>query len=83
MKLPKFDIARDIKVIEDGGFFCQGCLVGKGKAAMSSDPRYCQDCYDILCEVMETDARWRHSASMPKVLLDEASQSTISNKGVK
>jgi len=42
-KLPKFDIVRDLKTIEDGGFFCQACLVGKDKAAISPDPRYCQD----------------------------------------
>ncbi len=24
-KLRKFDIARDIKTTEDGGFFCQAC----------------------------------------------------------
>jgi len=73
-KFPKFDIARDIKVIEDGGFFCQGCLVGKDKAAMSSDPRYCQDCYDVLREAMKTDMRWSHSTSMPKVLADEGTE---------
>ena len=82
-KLRKFDIFQDIKTVEDGGFFCQACLVGKDKAAMSLDPRYCQDCYDVLREAMKTDMRWSHSTSMPKVLLDEASQSTISNKGVK
>ncbi len=52
-KLPKFDIARDIKVIEDGGFFCQGCIVGKKKTEISPDPRYCQDCYDFLREAKE------------------------------
>ena len=70
----KFDIVRDLKTIEDGGFFCQGCLVGKDRAAMSPDPRYCQDCYDVLREAMETDARWSHSASMPKVVADEGTE---------
>jgi len=73
-KVPKFDIGRDIKVIEDGGFFCQACLVGKDKATMSPDPRYCQDCYDVLREAMETDTRWSRSASMPKVLVDEGTE---------
>lgn len=59
-KFPKFDIVRDIKAIEDGGLFCQACLVGKNKEAISPDPRYCQDCYDLLRETMETDKRWSH-----------------------
>ena len=73
-KLPKFDIVRDIKVIEDGGFFCQACLADKEKAAISSDPRYCQDCFDVLHEAMKTDTRWSHSASRPKVLADEGTE---------
>ncbi len=50
-KPPKFDIVRDSKAIQDGGFFCQACLVGKDKTAISPDPRYCQDCYDVLREI--------------------------------
>jgi len=72
-KLPKFDIVRDIKVIEDGGFFCQVCIVGKDKAAISSDPRYCKDCFDILRKERER-IRDRHSAWMPKVLVDEGTE---------
>ncbi len=63
-----FNIAEDIKIIEAGGFFCQACVVGKDKASISSDPRYCQDCFDVLREAMETDTRWSHSASMPKLM---------------
>ena len=33
--------------------------MGKDKAAASPDPRYCQACYDFLCEAMKTDTRWR------------------------
>ncbi len=66
-KSPQFDIVRDIKIIEDGGFFCHACVVGKDKAAISPDPRYCKDCYDILREEMKTDTRWAHGPSMPKV----------------
>ncbi len=73
-ELPEFDIVRDIKVIEEGGFFCQACVVGKEQAAASPDPRYCRDCYDVLREVGETDSRWRHSPSMPKVLADEGTE---------
>ena len=67
-KLPKFDIARDIKVIKGGGFFCQACLIGKDETVISPDQRYCQDCYDFLREAMETDMRWSHSTSMPKLM---------------
>ncbi len=73
-KLPKFDIVRDIKTVEGGGFFCQACLVGKDKATMSPDPRYCQDCFDVLREAMKTDTRWSHSTSIPKVLVDEGTE---------
>ncbi len=66
-KLRKFDIVRDIKIIEDGGFFCQACVVGKDKAAISSDPRYCKDCFDILREERER-IRDSHSASMSKLM---------------
>ncbi len=67
-ELPKFDIVRDIKIIEDGGFFCQVCVVGKDKTEISSDPRYCKDCFDILREEMKTDTGWSHSTSMPKLM---------------
>jgi len=67
-----FDVHRDFAVIKDGGFFCQACLMGKEKTTISPDPRYCQNCYDFLREALETDTRWRHSASMLKLLVGEA-----------
>jgi hypothetical protein len=45
-----FNSARDRVTIDAGGFFCQGCLVGKPASEQSPDPRYCQDCYDFLLE---------------------------------
>lgn len=43
-----FDIQRDHEIIAAGGFLCGACLVGKPANAQSSDPQYCQDCYDVL-----------------------------------
>ena len=63
-----FNINQDFALIKDGGFFCKACLMGKDKAGISPDPRYCQDCYDFLREAMETDTRWSHSTSMPKLM---------------
>ena len=48
-----FDVHRDFTVIKDGGFFCQACLIGKEKTAISPDPRYCRGCYDFLAEEAE------------------------------
>lgn len=69
-----FDIRRDHVVIKDGGFLCQACLIGKDGTAASPDPRYCRDCCDFLREAMETDTRWSHSSSMPKLLVDEGTK---------
>lgn len=44
----KFDIQNDKSIIIDGGFFCEGCLAGKSLREQSSDPRYCQGCYQFL-----------------------------------
>ena len=43
-----FDSKRDRAIIETGGFFCEGCLVGKLTQEQSPDPRYCQQCYEFL-----------------------------------
>ncbi len=48
-----FDIRRDVEIINAGGFFCEACLVGKPAAEQSPDPRYCQDCYDLLLREAE------------------------------
>lgn len=47
MKL--FDSKRDREIIDQGGFFCLGCLVGKPADDRSrEDQNYCQSCYDLL-----------------------------------
>ena len=69
-----FDVHRDFAVIEDGGFFCQACLIGKEKTTISPDPRYCQGCYDFLRGEAEVAMRWRHSTSMPKISVDEGTK---------
>ena len=43
-----FSIERDKEIISTGGFFCQACVVGKPLDDVSSDPRYCQGCYEVL-----------------------------------
>jgi len=48
-----FDTKRDIAIFNDGGFFCQACLMGKSAAEQSPDQRYCQLCYDILLKEVE------------------------------
>ena len=45
-----FDIKRDIQIVNDGGFFCQGCLAGKPASEQSDDLRYCNGCYETLGE---------------------------------
>lgn len=46
----KFNIKRDIEIVNAGGFFCEACLVGKPLCDISPDLKYCQDCYEILQE---------------------------------
>ena len=65
-----FDTIEDNQAIEAGGFFCAGCLQGKAKAEISSDPRYCRECYALICAERK-QIRDSHSASMPKLLVDE------------
>ena len=45
-----FSIKRDMETVRAGGFFCQGCLVGKPLDDQSSDPRYCLSCYEFLLD---------------------------------
>lgn len=51
-----FDVKRNIAIINAGGFFCQGCLVGKPTGEVSPDPRYCQGCYEFLLKEAEMDS---------------------------
>jgi hypothetical protein len=43
-----FDIRKDIEICNNGGFFCQACLVGRPSSEQSPDPQYCQSCYGFL-----------------------------------
>lgn len=45
-----FDIQQDIAIANDGGFFCQSCIVGKHEDEASPDFRYCGGCYKLLME---------------------------------
>lgn len=49
----KFDIVRDLEIVNAGGFFCKACCVGKPTTEQSPDPRYCQGCYDYLLKEAE------------------------------
>lgn len=44
----KFDIKEDVKISNNGGFFCQACICGRPLSQRSKDERYCLECYDIL-----------------------------------
>lgn len=49
MTMRKFDITRDIAVIEAGGFLCRGCLAGKAASEQSDrDVRYCTFCQPLI-----------------------------------
>lgn len=43
-----FDSKRDSAIITAGGFFCHACIVGKPADDMSSDSRYCIQCFEYL-----------------------------------
>jgi len=47
-----FDIKRDIEIVDAGGFSCYACLIGKPAIEQSPDPRYCQNCYELLMKEM-------------------------------
>ena len=48
-----FDSKRDRAIIEAGGFFCLGCLMGKPASEQSPDPRYCPGCFKFLSKEAE------------------------------
>ncbi len=44
-----FDIKRDNELIAAGThFWCDACVVAQPLVEQSSDPRYCQSCYEVL-----------------------------------
>lgn len=61
-----FDSERDKAIIEAGGFFCQGCLVGKPAVVQSQDPRYCQGCYDFFLKEAEMLSETKRPRWIPK-----------------
>jgi len=63
-----FDIKRDIEIEKAGGFFCHACVVGKTASEQSSDPRYCQSCYEVLKVEAEMQPTNRRAAWMPKII---------------
>ena len=41
----KFDIKEDVRIVNEGGFFCEACLIGKPEVERSNrDIRYCKEC---------------------------------------
>lgn len=62
----KFDINRDIEIVNAGGFFCKACSIGKPAGDVSPDPRYCKGCYKILVKEVELIPPNQHRRWMPK-----------------
>ena len=54
-----FDINFDNSIANDGGFFCEACLMGRSAGEQSPDPRYCRSCYEFLCKEVGMDTRKR------------------------
>lgn len=65
MTMSYFDIENDKAIINDGGFFCQACLIGKTQMENSPDPRYCLTCYDFLLKEADMDTSRRNSDWKP------------------
>ena len=60
-----FNIKRDLAIENDGGFFCETCIISKPASERSPDKRYCCFCFDLLLN----EARLGNSRPkwMPKV----------------
>lgn len=69
-----FDIKRDPEIEKAGGFFCEGCLVGKPAVEQSPDPRYCQGCYDFLLDEATLLPAGKRPKWVPKSLKPEKQQ---------
>lgn len=65
-----FDTKRDNQLIITGShFWCETCFVARPLDDQSSDPRYCQGCYDFLlkeAEVLRESGSTRHPGWIPK-----------------
>ncbi len=65
-----FSAKRDREIINNGGFPCRACLVGKLPSQQSPDPRYCQGCYDLLLKEAEMDTN-RHRCDWKPIRPDD------------
>ena len=83
-----FSIRRDNEITRTGGFMCYGCLLGKQTDEQSSDPRYCQICYDVLLNEAElldprSHPKWvprnAPDAKIGRGKLNNVSQDSVSN----
>ncbi len=61
-----YDIKRDTKAVNAGGFFCQVCCVGKPSSEASSDPRYCLACFEFLMDEAAQLTAGKRPRWMPK-----------------
>jgi len=74
-----FSIKRDNELIAGGThFWCQACVVARPLVEQSSDPRYCQRCYEVLKVEAEMQPT-RRAAWMPKIV-KKATRENISHK---
>ena len=60
-----FDLKRDKEVIDNKGFWCHACLMGKSAEEESPDPRYCLGCFSFLKG--ETGQDWLNETSSKPV----------------
>ena len=62
----QFNSKRDISIVNNGGLFCEACLVGKAPEEQASDPRYCQSCFGFLMEEAKLVTRWKIPEWIPR-----------------
>jgi len=62
---------RDSEIINASGFFCRACLVDKPADKASSDPRYCQGCYEFLVTEAEMLPATKRPKWIPKPIRGE------------
>lgn len=51
--MTQFSIKQDIEIEKAGGFWCQGCLIGKPAGEQSDDPKYCHECFKFFLDEAE------------------------------
>lgn len=65
-----FNSRYDAKVVNNGGFFCEACLIAKPIEEQSPDPRYCQGCHLFLLNEAELIPLNTRPAWIPKRLFN-------------